>query len=268
MLHLPIPKFRTPCYSKHAEKFINKVKGEILMKKRLQILAAILTLSMTALPVSAQTSDSESVNSTDTYSVGTVGLKDYKITYEDVQPDDWFYLYVKNVTMAGTMTGLNATTFAPNTPLVRAQFAQVLYRLSGEPDVTYNAAFQDVADNDWYTSAVIWANSQKITTGYTDTGLFGTNDNITREQLAVMLLRYDDTLVNNYYKTDKRADLTKFQDGTSVSDFAKDAMAWAVERKLIEGKDNGTRLDPQGTASRAECAAILTRYKGAIHTAD
>ena len=238
------------------------------MKKRLQILAAILTLSMTALPVSAQTSDSESVNSTETYSVGTVGLEDYQITYEDVQPDDWFYLYVKNVTMAETMTGLNATTFAPNAPLVRAQFAQVLYRLAGKPDVTYNAVFPDVADNDWYTSAVIWANSQKITTGYTDTGLFGTNDNITREQLAVMLLRYDDTLVNNYYKTDKRADLTKFQDGASVSDFAKDAMAWAVERKLIEGKDNGTRLDPQGTASRAECAAILTRYKGFIHTVD
>lgn len=237
------------------------------MKKRLQILAAILTLSMTALPVNAQTSDSESVNSTDTYSVGTVGLENYQMTYEDVQPGDWFYDYVKNVTTAETMTGLNATTFAPNAPLVRAQFAQVLYRLAGKPVVTStsNATFPDVADNDWYTAAVTWANSRKIATGYTDTGLFGTNDNITREQLAVMLLRYDDTLVNNHYKTDKRADLSKFQDGSSVSDFAKDAMAWAVERNLIEGKDNGTRLDPQGTASRAECATILTRYTGFIH---
>ena len=247
------------------KKFINKGKWEILMKKRLQILAAILTLSMTALPVSAQTSDSESVNSTtSTYT----SWWDYEMTYQDVKPDDWFYDSVKNVSLGNLMTGLNSTTFAPNDPLARAQFAQVLYRDGGTPDVAYESIFPDVTDNQWFTNAVIWNNSKKIITGYTNTGMFGPYDNITREQLAVMLLRYDDTFVNNYHKTDKRADLTKFQDSSSVSDFAKDAMAWAVERKLIQGKDNGTRLDPQGTASRAECAVILTRYIGSINYAD
>lgn len=188
--------------------------------------------------------------------------------FVDVSKSAWFYPYVATVYYNDLMTGLNSTTFAPNDPLARAQFAQVLYRDGGTPDVAYESIFPDVTDNQWFTNAVIWNNSKKIITGYTNTGMFGPYDNITREQLAVMLLRYDDTFVNNYHKTDKRADLTKFQDGSSVSDFAKDAMAWAVERKLIQGKDNGTRLDPQGTASRAECAVILTRYIGSINYAD
>lgn len=186
------------------------------------------------------------------------------MTYEDVKTDDWFYNDVKNVSLGELMTGLDSKTFAPNDPLARAQFAEIIYRRAGTPDVEYQSTFPDVADNEWYTNAIIWTNSKNIVTGYTDTGMFGVSDNITREQLAVMMLRYDNIREPNYYKTDKRADLSKFQDGSLVSSFAKDAMGWAVERKLIQGKDNGTRLDPQGNAFRAECAAILSRYLGYI----
>lgn len=92
------------------KKFINKGKGEILMKKRLQILAAILTLSMTALPVSAQTSDSESVNSTtSTYT----SWWDYEMTYQDVKPDDWFYDSVKNVSLGNLMTAVCLILISP-----------------------------------------------------------------------------------------------------------------------------------------------------------
>lgn len=241
------------------------------MKKRMQILVAILALSITSLPVSAQplnSSNSESTaDNTTTCSIGTVDWWSYEMTYEDVKTDDWFYNDVKNVSLGELMTGLDSKTFAPNDPLARAQFAKIIYREAGTPDVEYQAAFPDVSDNEWYTNAIIWANSKNIVTGYTDTGMFGVNDNITREQLAVMMLRYDNICEPNYYKTDKRADLSKFQDGSSVSSFAKDAMGWAVERKLIQGKDNGTRLDPQGNASRAECAAILSRYWGYISSA-
>ena len=157
----------------------------------------------------------------------------------------------------GLMTGLNDTTFGPGQSLARAQFAVILHRMNGEPGVTYTAKFPDVPDKEFYSNAVLWAAEAKVVTGYTDSGYFGTNDPITREQMAVMMYRYA-----NYkgYSTGNKADFDSFTDADKVNAFAEEAMAWAVGNGIITGKYNGTVIDPQGNATRAECAIILTRF--------
>ena len=155
------------------------------------------------------------------------------------------------------MTGLNQTKFAPGQSVARAQFAVILYRMNGEPDVEYTKKLPDVEKGIWYADAVLWASDLGIVTGYSNTGKFGPADSITREQMAVMMYRY---AIRRGYDVSKKADFGKFSDSFRVSKFAEDAMQWAVGMGIIAGKDNGTKLDPQGNASRAECATIIMRF--------
>lgn len=175
--------------------------------------------------------------------------------FRDVTEESWYYEYVKYVYEHGIMTGLNKRTFGPGEDLARAQFATITYRLAGTPAVSYAAVFPDVADNTFYTSAVIWANANGIITGYSDNGYFGPSDNITREQMATIMYRYAKFCG---YDTTQRADLGTFPDAGNVQSFAAEAMQWAVGTGLIQG-DQG-RLNPQGTAVRAQCATIITRF--------
>ena len=189
----------------------------------------------------------------------TVKKAEAKMAYEDVKEGAWYYDAVAYVFEHSPqlMTGLDANHFGPDQKLARAQFALILYRMNGSPKVEGKSTFKDVADNDWYTNAVIWANKEGIVTGYTDSGLFGPGDDINREQMAVMMYRYA-----KYAKcdTDKTEKLDSFKDGAKVNKFAKEAMEWAVGNGIISGKDNGTTLDPQGNATRAECATIMMRF--------
>lgn len=155
------------------------------------------------------------------------------------------------------MTGKTPTLFAPGENLARAQFAVVLYRMDRAEEVEEENIFPDVPSGLWYSSAVTWANKNGIVTGYTDTNTFGPSDNITREQMAVMMYRYAEY---KGYSTGNKADFSKFSDAVSVNDFAKEAMRWAVGNEIITGKNNGTVLDPQGNATRAECATIIMRF--------
>ena len=185
----------------------------------------------------------------------TVSTKAVSDIFDDVDSEDWFNDYVQNVYDKEIMTGLTPTHFGPTDTLARAQFALMLYRMEGEPEVTTTtAAFPDAGES-WYKDAVIWANQNKIITGYTDSGLFGPADPITREQMATIMYRYA-----NYKKWDvtKSADLSTFPDASSVSAYAKDAMAWAVANEIIQG--NNGRLDPQGSAVRAQAATIISRF--------
>ena len=183
-----------------------------------------------------------------------------KLPYEDVAETDWFYDEVAYNYFAETMTGTDPTHFSPYATLVRAQFATILHRIEGEPVVAYTNRFPDVPDKQFYSTAVLWAADAKVVTGYTDSGCFGTNDPITREQMVVMMYRYADY---KNYDISKTADLSSFSDAEQVSGFAETAMKWAVENGIIEGKentDNSYRLDPQGSTSRAECAIIIQRF--------
>lgn len=180
------------------------------------------------------------------------------MSYKDVGNGDWYYDYVYYVFSKGLMTGLNEEYFGPSQTLARAQFAVILYRMNNSPAVTYTAKFPDVAEGIWYTDAILWASGTGVVTGYTSTGMFGPGDNINREQMAVMMYRYA-----NYmgYDVSEKADFSKFKDASKVSAYAQEAMSWAVGIGIITGKDNGTAIDPQGNANRAECATIIMRFR-------
>ena len=178
------------------------------------------------------------------------------LPYEDVNMTDWHYDAVEYAYRNGIMTGINPTTFAPNDPLARAQFAVILHRLNGTPAMDYADRFHDVGAGIWYTDAILWAADTDVVTGYSN-GNFGPSDYINREQMALMMYRYAGY---KGYDTSARADFGSYQDAANVSDFAKEAMQWAVGEGIITGKYQETQLDPQGNATRAECATIMMRF--------
>lgn len=184
-----------------------------------------------------------------------------ELPYEDVKESDWFYESVCVVFKEQLMTGLNEKTFGPSDNLARAQFAVILYRMEGEPeisgDIRAESVFADVQPDTWYTDAVTWAYQSKIITGYTDSGLFGTADNITREQMSAMMFRYAKFKNRD---TDDRKSLSFFPDGGKVQSFAREALEWCAAEQIITGKGVERALDPQGNTNRAECAAIISRY--------
>lgn len=180
------------------------------------------------------------------------------LPFTDVPEDAWFYGYVMEIYHYGIMTGLTYDTFGPNEDLSRGQFATILYRMSGEePKVPYQPIFSDVPDdNAFYKDAAIWAWAVDVITGYED-GRFGPSDQITREQMATILYRYADKLGED---VSARVDLGTFPDSGNVSDWAMDAMNWAVAVGLISGEGTDGSLNPQGNANRAVCATIMSRF--------
>lgn len=168
----------------------------------------------------------------------------------DVRTSAWYYNAVRFASQSDLMNGVTATQFAPDANLSRAQLAQILYNKEGTPAVSGGSPFTDVATGTWYTNAVAWASAEGIVGGYGD-GRFGPNDNITREQLVVMLWRYAEEPVASVELT--------FSDTSQISSFARPAICWAVENGILNGK-GGNILDPKGFATRAEIAQMLKNY--------
>ena len=177
------------------------------------------------------------------------------LPFTDVKADDWFYEAVKYAYDNKLMDGTSSTTFAPLMTTNRAMIVTILWRLEGSPVVNYAMNFSDVESGVWYTEAVRWAAAEGIVKGYSDT-VFAPDDTVTREQLATILYRYAEY---KEYDVSAKDDLTTFADGSTVSTWAADGMTWAVGAQLITGKDGG-KLDPTGTATRAEVATILMRF--------
>lgn len=175
------------------------------------------------------------------------------VPFTDVKVTDWFYDAVEYVYDEGLMSGTSATTFAPNGTTTRGMIVTILHRLEGLP-VVYGETFTDVAEGAYYADAVAWASGMGVVTGYGD-GRFGPNDAITRQQLATILFRYAGFYGKN---TVPRALLDDFKDADSVTDYAIDAMQWAVAEDLIKGSDG--YLNPNGFATRAQVATILERF--------
>ena len=169
--------------------------------------------------------------------------------------NQWYTDAANYVGRNGIMSGVGGGRFDPDGFSSRAMVAQVIYNMEGSPATTGVSGFTDVLAGQWYTDAVTWNVSAKIVSGYGN-GLFGTNDNVTREQLVVLLYRYAQY---KGYGTSASGSLAAFVDSASVSDWATQAMSWAVANGIINGKD-GARLDPQGTATRAEMAKILMTF--------
>lgn len=173
-------------------------------------------------------------------------------SYTDLQAGAWYQDTVTYMLQHGYMNGMTANTFAPNGSMTRAQLVTILYRAAGSPRVTGSRLpFTDVASGAWYHDAVRWAYASGVTGGVSD-DRFGSGENITRQQLATLLYRWSGAAPT------RRNHLAAFSDRMQISDYAKDAMNWAVGQGILNGS-NG-KLDPGGTATRAQAAAMIARY--------
>lgn len=171
---------------------------------------------------------------------------------EDWYTDSCFFVYEM-----GWMTGYNDTKFGVTNKISRAQIATILYRICGEQYIEYKPVFKDVRDGIYYSTAITWVNEMGIITGYEDK-TFGPAKDLTREQFATILYRFDQNFMEN--ELGEVVDCkTMFDDADQISKFAKEAMNWAVGHGIITGKKPGV-LAPRGTASRAEAATMLMRY--------
>lgn len=178
------------------------------------------------------------------------------ISFKDVKENDWFYEAVSYAVENGLMNGMSEDIFAPNTPLTREMLAVVLYNVEGQPENTEANTFTDVKGDMWYTDAILWANENGIVAGY-DNGAYGVGDLITREQFATILYRY--AQFKGYDTTQGGMAVREFSDYENISDYARPAMAWAVNAGIMGGMDDGT-LMPQGKATRAEAATMLMNF--------
>ena len=174
--------------------------------------------------------------------------------FTDVKEGDWFYEEVLYAYENGLMNGVGDNRFAPNSATTRGMLVTILYRLEGEPAVTGEAGFDDVAAGQWYTDAVIWAAANDIVNGIGD-NQFGPENTLTREQLVTMLYRYAQ---NKGYDVTASADLSGYPDAGQIQSWAQEAMTWAVAEGIVEGMDGN--LNPAGHATRAQIATILMRF--------
>ena len=208
-------------------------KGYPMVRKKLatRLLAGALLAAVLPLPMSGAARAADS-------------------SFTDVASGAWYAGAVSYVYDNGLMSGLSGSIFAPDLSMSRAMLATVLYRLAGSPAVTGQDGFTDTEDDAWYASAVLWAQQNGYVTGYS-AQTFGTNDPVTREQMATILWRY--------CGSPEAGAASSYDDGEQISDWAVQAVDWASETEIISGKPGNT-FDPAGQATRAEAAMILTRY--------
>lgn len=178
--------------------------------------------------------------------------------FRDVTESDWFYDDVRFANQSGLFNGVEKDLFAPEEPMTRGMLVTVLWRLDGETAPKAATTFTDVDANAYYADAVAWAAESGVVNGIGG-NKFDPEGNVTREQIAAILFRY---AAFKGVDTAARADLTAFPDAEKTSAYAHDALSWAVAAELVKGTKEGSTiyLDPQGIATRAQVAAILSRY--------
>ena len=177
------------------------------------------------------------------------------LPFADVPEGHWAYDAIRYVYENGLMAGTSATAFGPDGVLTRGQLVTILWRAAGSPQVNYLMDFSDVDPASWYGEAVRWASALQIAGGYGD-GRFGPDDPVTREQLAVMLYQYAWNM--GYDLTGGGMALREYDDYDQISGWALEALDWAVNAGILSGTGDST-LSPQGQATRAQAAVMLTR---------
>jgi len=187
---------------------------------------------------------------------------DVTMIFDDIKSGAWYVKAVQYVYDHGIMVG-TGSSFKPSELLTREQFVQVLYTHSSKPSVDgISNRFPDVAEGKWYTNAVLWGNNYGVTSGYGN-GNFGVGDPIAREQLAQMLYKY--AALKGYDTSLESGISGQFMDAAKISNWAHNALDWAVTQGIMSGKGNSgaapseCMLDPLGNATRAECAAMMMK---------
>jgi hypothetical protein len=181
--------------------------------------------------------------------------------FTDVPDSFWAAGSIREAAQKGLVTGFADGSFRPNDPVTRAQFVIMLWRLAGSPAPAAAAAFTDVKAGDWYEKAVAWAAEKGYVTG-ASAGRFQPDGRITREQAMAILFRYSgsqsgmELMLTSVYDG-------QFADSKKISPYAKSAIYWAVYQEIVTGM-SGNLLAPQGTATRAQIAAIFLRYMDKI----
>lgn len=178
------------------------------------------------------------------------------VPFTDVSDTDWYYEAVKYVYENGIMSGVGNGRFDPEQKTTRGMMATVLWKIEGSEEVDNVAPFLDVTSDAYYAEAVAWATENNIVSGY-DNSIFGPDDYITREQLITILWRYAeykgyDTSVG------ENENILSYRDGSTVSEYAVEAMKWACGAGIISG-DNGM-LNPGEHARRSHMAQMMMRF--------
>lgn len=179
------------------------------------------------------------------------------MSYGDVNVNDWFYENVKYVFDNKLMNGISEDKFGPAENLTRAMLVTILYRAEEEPPVEADHSFNDILFGSYYDNAVAWASKIGVVGGY-DKYTFAPDDKITREQIAAIMYRYA-----KYKGLDvsvgEDTNILSYDDAADISEYAIEAMQYAVGSGLLKGKTDST-LNPKDNATRAEIAAILQRF--------
>jgi len=197
--------------------------------------------------------DEEPTNANTTKTVITTETA-ITMPFTDISETDWFYDYVQKAYQRKLFDGVDGTSFAPSITFSRGMLATVLFRHAGMPKVELTKGFIDVTSGSWYSDGASWAQAAGIFDGYPD-GRFDPDGPITREQMALVLMRY-----SQYINLDvsELSTLEAYNDVNSINDWALIAMKWANAAGIIEGAENS--LNPTGASSRAEAATMLVRF--------
>ena len=196
----------------------------------------------------------------DIYGAGRITIVEeeaFENPFSDVSESEWYYNYVMDAAKSGLINGFEDGTFAPEENLTRAQWAMILYRAIGAPSAEgLENPFNDLVD-EWYCDAIIYMASIGVTNGTGD-GKFEPDAFITREEMVTMLYR-----LSSY--SEKPADkISTFADGELVSEWAIDAMNWAIDCEIIAGHAENNTLEPQGLATRAQAAKVGILFMGLL----
>ncbi len=233
---------------------------------RLSVSDRAITISYSGKTASITISVSSGGGSGGGISVPTVGGSATIVitlpVFTDVPETSWFYSSVQYVVNAGIFKGTSNKVFDPSTPISRAMFISILSRIEFGSDDSISAgstAFIDLTQ-DWYKSAVAWGVRNGIVQGISSVK-FSPDDKITREQIAVLLYNY--AKYKNYDISYNESRLGGFTDANNISAYARTAMMWAVSKGLICGV-TADYLEPQGSATRAQAAAIIQRFNELI----
>ena len=177
------------------------------------------------------------------------------VRFVDVPKHVWFADEVEFVVEKGIMSGTASNMFSPNSTTTRGMLVSMLYNLEGQLAIDREMRYSDVDEWEWFVDGICWASANGIVSGYED-GTFRPYDKVTRQEMAVFLYRYAEY---KEYDCTVNADLTHFSDANEIGAWAEQAMKWANAQKLISGLPDGT-VQPNGTATRAQVAAIITRF--------